>query len=101
VIPKLEPPLLDLHAARLVADRRYQIEPTAQRFENWERNVAGMIGLGIGVEYALGWGIEAIRDRITSLANRLRASLASIPGVVVRDIGQARSGIVSFTLERM
>jgi selenocysteine lyase/cysteine desulfurase len=98
LIQKLEPPLLDLQAARLAARDRYEIEPTALRFENWERNVAGLIGLSAAIEYALEWGMNAIQQRVTRLAERLRASLAAIPGVTVRDRGQAKCGIVTFTV---
>jgi cysteine desulfurase/selenocysteine lyase len=98
MIEKLEPPLLDLQAARLTARDRYEIDPTAIRFENWERNVAGMIGLGVAVEYALQWGIEAIRERVTRMADRLRGSLAAIPAVTLRDLGRTKCGIVTFTV---
>jgi cysteine desulfurase / selenocysteine lyase len=97
-IQTLEPPLLDLQAALLTVRDRYEIEPTAVRFENWERNVAGLIGLGAALEYALAWGVDTIRQRVTTLAERLRASLAGIPGVTVRDRGQAKCGIVTFTV---
>jgi cysteine desulfurase / selenocysteine lyase len=99
MIQKLEPPLLDLQAARLETRDRYAIEPTARRFENWERNVAAMIGLGVAIEYARAWGIDAIRQRVTSMAERLRASLATIPGVTVRDRGRLQCGIVTFTID--
>jgi selenocysteine lyase/cysteine desulfurase len=97
MIPHLEPPLLDLHAATWTKVDEYEIDPTAQRFENWEAYVAGRIGLGAAVDYALGWGIEAIQSRVTWLADRLRASLSEIPRVTVRDLGQDRCGIVTFT----
>lgn len=98
MIGRLEPPLLDLKAARLVDRTRYEIEPTARRFETWESNVAGMIGLGVAVDYALTQGVEAIRARIVPMAERVRQQLASIPGVTVQEVGLKRSGIVTFTI---
>ncbi len=92
----LEPPFLDLHAARWTAPDRYELRPDARRFENWECNVAAKIGLGVAVEYALQWGLDAIATRIDALATRLRRQLAEIPGVVVLDEGRVQCGIVSF-----
>ena len=97
MIPRLEPPFLDLHAATWTSLDEYQIDPTARRFENWESYIAGQIGLGVAVDYALQWGIEAIRDRVTGLADYFRASLTEVPGIQVRDLGENRCGIVTFT----
>jgi cysteine desulfurase/selenocysteine lyase len=97
MIPHLEPPLLDLHAATWTELDEYEIDPTARRFENWESYVAGGIGLGVAVDYALEWGVEAIQSRVTWLADRLRTSLGEVPGVTVRDLGRDRCGIVTFT----
>jgi len=99
VLDQLEPPFLDLQAATWVEPDRYEMRPDARRFENWERNVAGQLGLGAAVDYALGWGLADIAGRIEPLAAELRRRLAEIPGVSVRDRGRRPCGIVTFTVE--
>jgi len=98
ILEGLEPPFLDLHAAHWVAPERFEIRPDARRFENWEANYAGKIGLGVAIDYALQWGLEAIWERINRLGNDLRQQLTAIPGVMVRDQGTERCGIVAFTV---
>ena len=99
ILEGLEPPFLDLHAAEWTGRDRFEIRPDARRFENWETNFAGKVGLGVAVEYALKIGLAAIRDRVYALADGLRARLENTPGVEVRDIGRERCGIVTFTTE--
>ncbi len=99
ILDTLEPPFLDLHAATWTAPDRYVIRPDARRFETWETNYAAKIGLGVAVDYALSWGLEAIEARVTTLADRLRAQLQSLDGVHVHDQGQRRCGIVTFTVD--
>ncbi len=98
LIEGLEPPLLDLHAAEWQADGSYRIRPDARRFENWETNYATKIGLGVAADYALGWGLEAIRERVYPLAAELRRRLDAVAGVRVHDRGEERCAIVTFSV---
>ena len=98
-LPRLSPPFLDLHAAKWVSENEYRVRDDARKFENWEFNYAGILGLKKAVEYADQLGIENIWNRIVKLANTLRAQLSKLPEVAVRDIGQTQCGIVTFTHE--
>ena len=98
VLERLEPPFLDLHAATWTAPDRYEIRRDARRFENWETNSAAKIGLGVAVDYALGWGLENIERRVTELADYLRQRLKMIGGVNLHDQGRRQCGIVTFTV---
>jgi cysteine desulfurase / selenocysteine lyase len=98
VIEQLEPPFLDLHAAEWTALNDYKIRSDARRFENWETNFAGKIGLGVAIEYALDFGIEETWQRVKSLANNFRGRLSEIEGVQVTDLGAEQCGIVTFSI---
>lgn len=99
LIPHIEPVMLDLHAATWTAADQYEVREDARRFEMWEHDVATRIGLGVAVDHALGWGLDAIAERNTSLADGLRTRLSAIPGVTVRDQGEQRCAITTFTVD--
>jgi cysteine desulfurase/selenocysteine lyase len=98
-IERLEPPFMEGHAAEWVAPDRYVIRPDAKRYEVWESYVAGRLGLGAAVDYALGIGLDRIWERVRGLGEGLRSRLRAIPGVAVHDIGEVQGGIVSFTVQ--
>ncbi len=97
-LEELHPPFVDLRAATWTAPDAYTLRDDARRFENWEANVAGLLGLGAAVDYALALGVERTWPRIQALAARLRRSLAAVPGVTVTDPGETLCGICSFTV---
>lgn len=99
LVDHLEPPFLDLHAATWTSPNDFKIRNDARRFENWEQNYAGKIGLATAIDYAMQWGLDDIRSRVQQLAEQFREQLASIPAVKVHDLGVERGGIVTFTVE--
>jgi selenocysteine lyase/cysteine desulfurase len=101
LIEQLEPPLLDQHAATLLTPTSYRIRTDARRFETWEQFCAGKAALAMAIDYALSWGLEAIRDRVYELASRLRWLLAEIDGVTITDEGLEQCGIVTFTARQL
>ena len=98
-IERIEPPFLDLHAATWTSANTYEVRTDARRFENWESFVAGRLGLGAAVDYAMALGLEEIEGRVKRLGAALRVGLAEIAGVTVQDRGAAKCGIVTFTVD--
>jgi selenocysteine lyase/cysteine desulfurase len=99
LLPKMDPPSLDLHAATWVAQGKFEVRTDAKKFETWESAAATRLGLGVAIEYALALGLKSIERRVQYLAALLREQLATIKGVTVRDLGRVRSGIVTFTCD--
>jgi cysteine desulfurase/selenocysteine lyase len=96
---ELEPALIDLHAATWTSESEYVVAAGATRFESWEKSYAAVLGMGAAADYALELGLDVIGARIGWLADRIRSLLTEIPGVVVRDRGLVRTGIVTFSVE--
>ncbi|WP_159997584.1 aminotransferase class V-fold PLP-dependent enzyme [Roseomonas sp. 18066] len=96
---RMQPVVIDHFAAPWTGRGEYTLREDARRFENWENNYAGRLGLGIAVDYALDIGLENIADRCRLLSTRLRDGLATIPGAQLRDLGPHPAAIVSFSLE--
>ncbi len=100
ILPTIEPIVLDHSAADWVEPDRYEVVSTAQRFEQWERSYASLLGLGRAADEAVAVGLDAIAERVQGLAERLRGRLTDeIAGATVRDLGQNRCGIVTFSLD--
>ncbi|MEV4602546.1 aminotransferase class V-fold PLP-dependent enzyme [Amycolatopsis sp. NPDC049253] len=96
---RLEPATLDLHSASWESPDEFVVDPTAKRFEVWERDYAAVLGLGAAVDYALEWGLPAIEHRVTELGATLRGRLGELDGVRVHDVGERKCGLVAFSLD--
>jgi selenocysteine lyase/cysteine desulfurase len=95
-LDQLEPPTVDVQSAPWEAGLR----DDARRFETSEQPVALRLALGMAVAEALEIGVDAIAQRVQTLAAQLRERLDTLPGVQVRDLGAGpRSGLVSFTAD--
>ena len=102
VLKRLDEPItLDHFAAPWVELDRYAILPTAKRFEQWEKNVSGLIGLGCAVDYLLDEsvvGMEWAQQRIRFLGRKLREALTAlgreyvVPSSTEGDDSEARGG---------
>ena len=56
----------------------------------------GKAALGVAIDYALDWGMDAIRGRVNHLAEHLRGRLREMGEVVLTDQGVEKCGIVTF-----
>ncbi|GGG16840.1 hypothetical protein GCM10007304_33740 [Rhodococcoides trifolii] len=98
-IDRLVPQVQDLRSAQWTGAGTYRSAGDATRFELWEHDVAARLGLGAAVRYLLGLGIDDVQTAVSERAEYLRAGLGEIAGVTVRDLGDRRSGIVTFTVD--
>jgi cysteine desulfurase / selenocysteine lyase len=96
---RLRPPGIGWSSALWDDADHYRLRPGADRFLEFEVPVAAHLGLGVAIDHVLDLGIDSIASRVQGLAEQLRAGLAEIGGVTVRDGGTRRSGIVTFTVE--
>lgn len=97
----LEPPALDLHSAQWTTESEFRLAPDVTRFEFWECDVAARLALGTAVDYLLDIGVDNVADAVSERAEYLRTALRGVAGVTVHDLGDRRSGIVSFTVDSM
>jgi cysteine desulfurase / selenocysteine lyase len=95
---QLIPPLPGLDGAEWL-DGTYRLAAGARRFETWETNCASRIGLGVAVDYALGWGVETTWQRVRALSEKLREDISSIVGVRLEDRGVERGASVAVSFE--
>ena len=98
-IDRLPPVFVELLNTTTVLPERIELRDDARRYETWEKNYAGVVGMGAAAAYARDLGMERIWKRIQHLAAVARLALADLPWVTVRDKGTVKGGIVSFTVD--
>jgi selenocysteine lyase/cysteine desulfurase len=93
------PLFVDMRGAKWVSPDRYDVDPSAKRYEDWEFPYALVMGLRAAAEYALQAGIEQCGERARAHAAYLRDRLPVVPGIKVLDRGRDLSAIVTAELE--
>lgn len=100
-LEQLRPLMPDNFSAEWLSPEHYRLRPDARRFEQFESSRALRLGLGKAAEYFLEIGPERAYGQIQHVATRLRARLATLPGIQVYDPGQDLCGIVTFAHETL
>jgi selenocysteine lyase/cysteine desulfurase len=96
---RLRPRLVDLHSGSWTSPTTYELRDDVRVFELWECSIATKLGLIEAARYALRIGVDTIEAEVGDRAKRLRAGLADLPGVEVRDQGERQCGLVTFTVD--
>ena len=91
----LEPLFIDMRGADWVGEERYQPNPTARRFEDWEFPYALVLAAKAATEYMLAIGIEQITARNRELCAYLREKLSGINGISLLDRGPELCSIIT------
>lgn len=79
ILHQLSPVFVDNLSAQWQADGSFTLATDAKRFESWERNVAGMLGLSCTIKQTLTLGVSKIQNRITTLAEYFSYRLNDTP----------------------
>jgi len=100
----VEPLLVGGGMVQDVGEDGYEIKKGYEGFEAGTPDISAGIGLGAGVDYLTGVGIEDIHHHEQRLTEKLLKGLEEIVGVVVYGPGpgssrQMRGGVVSFAVE--
>lgn len=79
-----EPATIDHLAAPWVELGAYAVQPSARRYEQWEKNISGLVGLGVAIDYYLdeaSVGVEWAEQRVRGLATKLRWSFLELNSI--------------------
>ena len=95
----MRPKLADLHGGTWTGADSYSLRDDARVYELWECDNAGRLGLIAAARYLLDLGLDEVEREVTQRGAFLRAALAEVPGITVRDLGARKSGLVTFTVD--
>lgn len=98
-IEGLESVFPDMMGGTWMSSLEYIPRQDAKKYENFENNRAGLLGLGKAAAYTNQWGIERIWGRTQWLAQKLRNRLGGVGGVEITDLGREKSGLVTFRMD--
>jgi selenocysteine lyase/cysteine desulfurase len=94
-LERLDPYVAEIRSATWDGGRGFTWVDGARRFESWENNYIGLLGLRAAIRQTLALGLDAIGDRAFALGARLRERLDVLPGVSTHDLGNVRCAIVT------
>lgn len=101
---RMAPIFVDRASFRLegIGSGRLISSPTvdgARRFELWERNISGMLGLGLAIEERASLDMASVHSKISSLRTYCMNKLSRIDGLVIHGQRESDSGIIGFSLD--
>lgn len=97
----LKPLLLDMKGGIWQSESTFTAEPSAIRFELWEKNFANLTGLGEAIKYAIHIGLENIQEYNQVLCTRLKNILLQKSYLRITEEGSRHGSIITFTSEKV
>lgn len=98
VLAGLEPIAADLRGGTWTGAQEYELRSDAARFELWEHDVAGRLGLKEAVDHLVALGPAEVEHTVRARAAHLRAGLSTVDGLTIQDVGADLCGLVTFTV---
>ena len=99
IVKDIVPTLVDLQSADWTGEREYEFWPDARRFESWEFDCAGRMGLGAAARYAVTFDQSAAWEHTKELGRHLRSTLSEVSSVTVHERGAELSGTATFSVD--
>ncbi len=94
----LEPLFIDMRGATWTGKSKYEQQPGAKRYEDWEFAYATVVGTTAAIEYCRAIGEDRIWQQVQLMAHTTRQKLAALNKVRVLDRGPQQGGLVTFTV---